>query len=260
MKNVCDTSKGEAHGLAISVFKRYEKKFLITKSQYEELLPLIEQHMDADKYCLEGKSYRICNLYFDTASNDIIRHSVSKPYHKEKLRLRSYDRAKPNDTVYLELKKKTGKIVTKRRVALTVEQANDYIYNSIRPVKEKFLENQVLDEIDYFRKINPCRPVVFISYDRRAYFEKNNGAVRLTFDFNILTRRDDLDLTKPVTGEKLLPDGMMLMEVKIPGAIPLWLARKLSEMGVYMTSFSKYGREYRKQVLNDYLISPEDEA
>lgn len=245
--------------MAISVFKRYEKKFLVTKQQYEELLPLIEEHMDADKYCLNGNSYRICNLYFDTPENSIIRHSVSKPSHKEKLRVRSYDRAKPGDTVYLELKKKTAKIVTKRRVGMTVEEFNDYIYRSVRPKKEAFLANQVLNEIDYFRKINPCYPVVFISYDRRAYFEKNNGAVRLTFDFNILTRRDDLDLTSPVRGEKLLDDNMMLMEVKVPDALPLWLVRKLSEMGIYMTSFSKYGREYKKQILHQYLITPEDD-
>lgn len=246
--------------MAISIFKRYEKKFIITRKQCEEMLPVIEQYMDADKYCLDGKSYRICNLYFDTDSNNVIRHSVSKPYHKEKLRLRSYDRARPGDTVFLELKKKTGKIVTKRRVAMTVEEANDYIYRGIRPKKEKYLENQVMDEIDYFRKVNDCTPVVFIAYDRRAYFEKNNGDVRITFDFNILTRREELDLTAPVTGERLIPEDMMLMEVKIPGALPMWLARMLSEKGIYMTSFSKYGREYRKHILHDYLVTPEDDA
>lgn len=216
--------------------------------------------METDKYCLDGKSYRICNLYFDTPCNDIIRHSVSKPAHKEKLRLRSYDRAKPEDTVYLEIKKKTNKIVTKRRVAMTLSEANDYIYNGIRPKREKYLPNQVLDEIDYFKKITPCVPVVFISYDRRAYFEKNNGDVRITFDFNILTRRHDLDLSLPVTGERLIPEELMLMEVKIPGAIPLWLTRKLSEMGIFMTSFSKYGREYRKLIVGDQFISSEDDA
>lgn len=246
--------------MAISVFKRYEKKFIVTKSQYEELLSLIEQYMDTDKYCLDGRSYRICNLYFDTPNNDIIRHSISKPYHKEKLRLRSYDRAQLDDTVYLELKKKTGRIVTKRRVGMTLRQAYDYIYNDLRPDKEKYLPNQVLNEIDYFRKINPCAPVMFVSYDRRAFFEKNNGDVRITFDFNILTRRHGLDLSLPVTGERLIPEDMMIMEVKVPNAIPLWLARKLSEMGIYMTSFSKYGREYRKMILDDYLLTSVDEV
>ena len=39
-------------------------------------------------------------------------------------------------------------------------------------------------------------------------------------------------------------DGMFLMELKCPGAIPLWLTKVLSEEHIYKTSFSKYGRAY----------------
>lgn len=34
------------------------------------------------------------------------------------------------------------------------------------------------------------------------------------------------------------------MEVKVPGAYPLWLVRALDDCGVYPTSFSKYGEAY----------------
>ena len=34
------------------------------------------------------------------------------------------------------------------------------------------------------------------------------------------------------------------MEVKILGAIPLWLVGILSELEIYSTKFSKYGNEY----------------
>ena len=40
------------------------------------------------------------------------------------------------------------------------------------------------------------------------------------------------------------------MEVKIIGAMPLWLAHALSELKIYKTSFSKYGRGFK-----DYTIS-----
>ena len=36
------------------------------------------------------------------------------------------------------------------------------------------------------------------------------------------------------------------MEVKIPGAMPLWLGRTLSEAGAFPSSFSKYGVWYQK--------------
>ena len=36
------------------------------------------------------------------------------------------------------------------------------------------------------------------------------------------------------------------MEVKILGAMPVWIARIFSELSIYSTSFSKYGKEYKK--------------
>ena len=39
------------------------------------------------------------------------------------------------------------------------------------------------------------------------------------------------------------------MEIKIPGAAPLWLARLLSENGIHMASFSKYGTYYQSVVM-----------
>lgn len=38
---------------------------------------------------------------------------------------------------------------------------------------------------------------------------------------------------------------MCLMEIKIPGAAPLWLARALSDAGVFPSRFSKYGAAYQ---------------
>ncbi len=54
----------EADGVAITTFKRVEKKFRVTREQYLRLLPSIEQNMQADKYCLDGQSYNLVNLYF----------------------------------------------------------------------------------------------------------------------------------------------------------------------------------------------------
>ena len=40
------------------------------------------------------------------------------------------------------------------------------------------------------------------------------------------------------------------MEVKIPGAMPVWMSRGFSELGIYPVSFSKYGRYYREYLVN----------
>ncbi len=101
--------------MAIKSFKRYEKKYLLTGEQYEKLIPRLLEYMKMDDHCVNN-SYSIYNIYYDTDDNSVIRHSISKPYYKEKLRLRSYKIPQsPSDKVFLELKKKINKIVNKRR-------------------------------------------------------------------------------------------------------------------------------------------------
>ena len=39
------------------------------------------------------------------------------------------------------------------------------------------------------------------------------------------------------------------MEIKVPGTMPLWLARALSDRGIYRTSFSKIGTCYTHFIL-----------
>ena len=49
-------------------------------------------------------------------------------------------------------------------------------------------------------------------------------------------------------GNRLLPDGYVLMELKIPEAAPLWLTEILNDLHIYPISFSKYGNAYRSIV------------
>ena len=58
------------------------------------------------------------NVYYDTDSYRLIRHSLEKPVYKEKLRLRSYTPISPQDNVFVELKKKYRSVVYKRRLTL----------------------------------------------------------------------------------------------------------------------------------------------
>lgn len=87
-------------------------------------------------------------------------------------------------------------------------------------------------------------PKVFLSYEREAFYTREPGEFRVTFDENILWRERDLSLEKGIYGAAILPPGQSLMEIKTPGSIPLWMARVLSEEQIRKTSFSKYGNAY----------------
>ena len=86
--------------------------------------------------------------------------------------------------------------------------------------------------------------MVFLSYEREDYFEKNGGDFRVTFDDHILCRQEELSLEADIWGTSLLEEGMTLMEIKCAGGIPLWMTQVLSREHIYKTSFSKYGTAY----------------
>mgnify|MGYP006395032435 CR=1 FL=1 len=231
--------------MAIATFKRYELKFLIDGRQYRAILPALLEHMKPDAYCTGGRDYRIYNIYYDTDDNRIIRSSLDKPYHKEKLRLRSYSSPTPPEgEVFLEIKKKTGGIVHKRRASMTLSEAYRFVGNGEPPETSDYINAQVIREIDFFMKQNPVHPAAYIAYRRKAFFGKTDRNFRITLDYDVRTRRDNIGLEKECSGEELLDDDRYLMEVKISDSVPLWLADLLAQEGIYRTSFSKYGTEY----------------
>lgn len=220
-----------------NIFERYEIKYLITNRQRKTIMNAMQEYMKPDEY---GKS-TICNIYYDTPDYYLIRHSLEKPVYKEKLRVRSYGTASSGDSVFVELKKKYQEVVYKRRVSLPEREAMFYLGSDA----SGGLDGQIGNEIDYFRFFyKDLSPKVFISYDREAFYDKEDDSFRVTFDENIMWRDRDLSLTKPPYGRMILPPDTSLMEVKTSGGIPLWMTSVLSENGIFKTSFSKYGRAY----------------
>lgn len=226
--------------MAITVMKRYEMKYLLDRKQAEYLCRQLEGHMQIDEYGLTS----IASLYYDTPDARLIRASLEKPVFKEKIRLRSYGLATEQSPVFLELKRKYDGVVYKRRV------------QSILPQVDRFFQGediaggseQIRKELAYFRDFyRTLLPACLIIYDRTAYFEPG-GDLRLTIDYNPRYRMDDLTLTKSMEGIPLLDEGRSILEVKVQGAMPLWLSEILSTGKIYKTSFSKYGEAYRREL------------
>ena len=222
-------------------FKRVEKKYLLTPEQYRNMRWGMAPYVEADRYA----NYTICNLYYDTENFSLIRTSLEKPVYKEKLRMRSYGTPGDDDRVFIELKKKFQGVVYKRREVMAADAAARYLHENRRPAEE----SQILREIDYFMESYHPFPRVFIGYDREAFAGIENPDLRVTFDTDLRWRDTDLDLRAGDSGAPILGTDQILMELKIPGAAPLWLARLLSENGIFPVSFSKYGTWYKRFVL-----------
>lgn len=222
-------------------FKRYEKKYFLTPEQYKLFKEKMSSFVKADYY----PKYTLCNIYYDTDDYRLIRASIEKPVYKEKLRVRSYGVAKDDSKVFVELKKKYDGVVYKRRITASPLYANALL-NGINPSGQS---TQITKEIEYFRQFYLVKPKVFIAYDREAYQGIENSQLRITFDTNMRYRLDDLDLRAGDCGDMIIDTDNILMEIKIPGACPLWLSKILNELKIYPVSFSKYGHCYKEHIL-----------
>ncbi len=232
--------------MAIETFNRYEIKFLLNTVQYEKMRKGIEGRTIPDSYNVNGKTYTICNIYYDTADSRLIRESLSKPKYKEKLRLRSYGVPNAGSPVFLEIKRKFDQNVNKRRTQIGINAAGRLVTRGIVPIYQPYMNKQVIEELKYFVSIYELVPKVYIAYDRLAYVGAEDKTLRITFDKSIRTRREELSLEYGDSGSPLLEETVRLMEVKCSGAIPMWLTELLSENKIFKTSFSKYGEEYKK--------------
>lgn len=227
-----------------SIFERVEKKYLLTKAQYEAVFPLLALHMEPDPFSHSS----IQNIYFDTPDYQLIRASLEKPVYKEKLRIRSYGVPQGDSPVFIELKKKYKGVVYKRRLAVDYASAIAYLCYGA-PIETE--EPQILQEIQWFvQQYAPLRPAMVISYERDSFYCPQDQNLRITFDTQLLYRYADFNLTEGAYGKPLFAEEVYLMELKCYGAMPLWLSRILNEQQIYPHSISKYGKAYEQMIQN----------
>ena len=244
--------------MAESTFRRMEKKMLLPTEDVPRLLERFNDIMEPDPHNKDGAPYMLCNLYFDDRSRHVIRNSVERPFYKEKLRLRSYGVPTDDSPVFLEIKKKTDGVGTKRRARIPLSDAMRFLETGIHPNGISYIDEQVLREIDYYRSHHEVFPSTYVSYLRNAYISKEDPTFRVTVDRDILTRHHDLDLRLGRYGESILPPEITLMEVKFAGAVPLWFARLMSEFKASFHTFSKYGTDFKIQTYRE--VMGDDEA
>ena len=217
------------------VFKRTEAKYLLDDAQRARLEGVMGQAMSPDSFGVST----VRNLYLDTPTLLLARRSIERPTYKEKVRIRSYAPATGGEEVFLELKKKFKGVVYKRRCVVTLDEALALCDGTRDPRDQVELELSCTA-----RREGGLRPVSYLAYDREAFYATDDHDFRMTFDRNVRARWDSLDLATD-GGERLLDEGVSILEVKTSKAIPLWLVDFLSEEGLRKASFSKYGTAYR---------------
>lgn len=223
------------------IFQRYEFKYLMDFRQLQAVLAAMAPYMVPDEYSHSS----IRNLYLDTPDYRLIRRSLERPVYKEKLRVRSYGQAEKHEPVFVELKKKYLSVVYKRRIPIPQDQALACI-DGRQPWPDSQIGRELAYTMDFYQSL---RPTVFLSYERDSFRGVEDEEFRVTFDSEIRYRQEELTLDSDTWGTPILPSGQVLMELKVAGGLPLWMAHVLSEQRIFKTSFSKYGAAYQDIML-----------
>ncbi|WP_332695471.1 polyphosphate polymerase domain-containing protein [Halalkalibacter lacteus] len=227
--------------MALEVFSRYEVKYLIPYHVYQQIVPYLLEKMRYDKFGKNG-CYNIVSLYFDSDDKKIYYETRNKLRFRQKLRLRVYDHATLDGASFLEIKQKYNNVVNKRRTMITLRDAYHYLDTGNTSHMDFYdLSNpQTLKEVDAFKSLYDLKPRVIVSYDRQAFHGLYEDDLRVTFDYNLMCREDELRVENGPEGKHFVDPGLVIMEVKVTHSVPLWLSRLLSEYECPKDSVSKF--------------------
>lgn len=222
-------------------FERIEKKFWMTKTQFDKLSGRLIENMKRDEFGLST----ICNIYYDTPDFALIRNSIERPLFKEKIRVRSYGIPNESSPVFVEVKKKLNGIGYKRRITVPFCDAKK-LMNGI-PVysSQPQIEKEILDFINRYHP----EPQVFLTYKRIALSGKDDPDFRVTIDSDLKYKFYNEHIPLDDNGDYIMDDkSMILMEIKSSCAIPEWLLSEMSKLKIYQAPFSKIGTCYLKHI------------
>lgn len=211
---------------------------------YNEMIRALEPHLEKDQHTDNEGYYKISSLYFDTLDSLFYRETLNRQPFRQKLRLRVYgEKVNLHDKAFLEIKQKHDGVVNKRRTIMTLEDAYKFLgYKDFNGEKDKIVASnqQILKEADFIKTFYELNPKSIITYDRRAFESKEEQGLRVTFDKNMIKYDWSHGLENLNHGQYFVDKDLFILEVKVNGRIPLWLARILSEFECYKSSFSKY--------------------
>lgn len=218
-------------------FKRHELKYYLNDVQMDGLAHQLSFLMDRDQNVKSSSGYHVRSLYFDSFDDECLYQKQSGVLHRKKIRLRSYGN-EANGKAKFEIKRKNGQLVRKDSFSLDVETAKKICAGDYALLLE--YDNPILNEIYTTFMSRAYRPKVIVEYQRLALTLPISN-IRITFDRNLRTNINHLDLFSPV--EDSMPvvlEGKQILEVKFDQFLPGYLKQVLSGINAERMAISKY--------------------
>lgn len=207
------------------------------KISYGDLL-IIRQRLSVvaktDSHTIDGK-YKIRSLYFDDASDRILREKLDGVNIREKFRIRYYN----DDTSFIRLEKKSkinglclksSAKLTRRQAQMVVDGHLDWMIKSGNPLIEELYAKM--------RSQGLC-PKTIVDYIREP-FVFAPGNVRVTLDSNIRTGIHCTDFFDQSKSTIPAGDSPIILEVKWDEFLPDIIRDTVQLDGCRAGAFSKY--------------------
>ncbi len=215
---------------------RCEDKYLIREDVARGLIEAANRSFKMDTHVGKEGFYDIRSLYFDTPDNRFYHEKIDKVPVRHKWRIRIYDGNVRK--ILLEKKESVDKLKHKTFCKITRKQCEALIYGN--PIDEGNLDPVFLEFLHEAKEID-LKPRVIVDYRRIPFVYKENN-VRITFDMNIAGSSDisTFLLEEPYL-KRVIPDGMMVLEVKYEGSLPEYVKKSIAEISqLKKGSYSKY--------------------
>ncbi len=213
---------------------RHEWKHAINLCDMLALRQRLSAVMKKDAHAIDGK-YMIRSLYFDNATDKVLREKLDSVNRREKFRIRYYN----NDTSFIRLEKKSkiNGLCQKVSAPISAKEAQaivdgDYLWmNSNDAPLVKELYSKMLSQ--------GLRPKTTVDYLREP-FVFAPGNVRVTLDYNISTGIKCTDFLSPNCVTVAAGDAPIILEVKWDEYLPDIIRDIVQLPNRRVGAFSKY--------------------
>jgi hypothetical protein len=227
---------------------RYEYKFLVPSEIIDIIREEILLFMEEDDFAKRHKSgqYTVRSIYYDTPKFTCYKEKLDGVQHRNKYRIRGYDKENKDSLAFLEIKQKNTNCISKSRAPL-------HYTNVFKSLRNNDLKNYVIsfsgngaelkdgEKFIYNYHKKNLRPAVLVIYDREAFWGKFDKSLRITFDKNLRSAIfPNLKALYSEEGVKKIMNKNFILEVKFYGMLPMWIKSLLSKYELKREALSKY--------------------
>lgn len=227
---------------------RQEYKYLVPSERLPELREMILPYVELDSHAANTSSglYTVRSIYFDTPSLQMYYEKVEGLKNRKKIRIRGYDEHNPESLLFLEIKRKYERSVTKNRALIRYADAvkvfgnGEFLPYLINGSAHSHCREDAQQFFFHLYKMQ-LKPTILIAYEREAFFDRLDDSNRITFDRNLRSRAHPF-IDSLFSEENMIPSlsDFFVLEVKFSRGMSGWLMNIIRNWNLKWRSVSKY--------------------